>query len=107
MRSINVDMAPHREMRPDSELNDVDPSKVRFPTLIIHGALDPRATAAKDMKLLSRLGTQDRLLVVPSADHAVHLEDPQTAWLDPMTSISIDNAPSDHAHARSNEHIHR
>jgi alpha-beta hydrolase superfamily lysophospholipase len=76
------------DWRHDFELNDVDPSKVRVPTLIIHGALDPRATAAKDMKLLSRLGTQDRSLVVlPSADHAAHLEDPQTAWLDAVVTF--------------------
>jgi pimeloyl-ACP methyl ester carboxylesterase len=76
------------DWRHDFELNDLDPSKVRVPTLVIHGALDPNATPDKDMKLMSRLGTQDRSLVVlPSADHAAHLEDPQAAWLDAVVTF--------------------
>jgi alpha-beta hydrolase superfamily lysophospholipase len=70
------------------ELNDLDPAKVHVPTLVIRGALDPRATAEKDMKIFSRLGTPDRSLVVlPSADHALHVEDSQAAWVDAIVSF--------------------
>lgn len=52
------------DWRDEQEWNALDPSEVRAPTLILQGALDPRASRAKDMKVFSRLGTLDRSLVV-------------------------------------------
>ena len=71
------------DWRDEDEWNALDPSKVRVPTLIVQGALDPRANRANDMKLFSRLVTLDRTLVVlPGADHAAHIENAQPAWVD-------------------------
>lgn len=71
------------DWRDEHEWNALDPSKVRVPTLIVQGALDPRANRASEMKLFSRLGTLDRTLVVlPAADHAAHIENAQPAWTD-------------------------
>jgi pimeloyl-ACP methyl ester carboxylesterase len=62
------------------EFNAHDPSKVRVPTLVIRGGADPRATVEKDMKLLSRLATEDKSLVIlPRATHVAHVEDSQSA----------------------------
>jgi alpha-beta hydrolase superfamily lysophospholipase len=71
------------DWRDEHEWNALDPSKVRVPTLILQGALDPRANRANDMKIFSRLGTLDRTLVVlPAADHAAHVENVQGEWVD-------------------------
>lgn len=59
-----------------------------MPTLVIHGAADPRTTPEKDMKLVSRLGTGDRTLVIlPASDHAAHVEDVQPAWVDAIVAF--------------------
>ena len=72
----------------EHEYNDLDPSLVRVPTLIIHGVADPGTTAVKDMNILSRLGTSDRSLVIlPFSDHAAHVEDSQVSWVDTIVSF--------------------
>jgi pimeloyl-ACP methyl ester carboxylesterase len=53
------------DWRDEHEFNALDPSKVAVPTLVIHGVGDPRTSPEKDMKLVSRLGTEDRTLVIP------------------------------------------
>ena len=70
------------------EFNAHDPSKVRVPTLVIHGAADPQATVEKDMKLLSRLATEDKSLVVlPRSSHVAHVENSQAAWVDAIVAF--------------------
>jgi len=55
---------------------------------VIHGVADPLATADEQLKLFSRLGTADRSLVVlPSSDHAAHVEDVQPAWVDAIVTF--------------------
>lgn len=76
------------DWRDEHEWNDLDPSRIRVPTLLIQGASDPRADREKDMKVLSRLGHPDRTLVIlPSADHAAHVEDAQAAWVDAVVTF--------------------
>ena len=76
------------DWRNEDEFNALDPSGVHVPTLLIHGAADPRATVETDMKVLSRLGTADRSLVIlPFSDHAAHVEDVYPAWLDAIVSF--------------------
>ena len=76
------------DWKDEHEFDALDPSKVVVPTLVIRGVADPRASAEKDMKLLSRLGTGDRTLVIlPSSDHAAHVEDVQPAWVDAIVAF--------------------
>ena len=76
------------DWRNENEWNSLDPSQVRVPTLIIQGARDPRADRAKDMKVLSRLGNEDRTLVIlPGADHAAHVENAHAAWVDAILTF--------------------
>jgi pimeloyl-ACP methyl ester carboxylesterase len=76
------------DWRDEQEWNSLDPSKIVVPTLMIHGARDPRADRAKDVKVLSRLGNEDRTLVIlPAADHAAHVENSQKAWVDAIVTF--------------------
>jgi alpha-beta hydrolase superfamily lysophospholipase len=76
------------DWRDEHEFNATDPGAVRVPTLVIHGVADPGITVEEDMKLLSRLGTADRSLVVlPNSDHAAHVEDVQAAWVDAILTF--------------------
>lgn len=76
------------DWRSEHEFNVTDPGTIRVPTLVIHGVADPLATADEQLKLFSRLGTADRSLVVlPSSDHAAHVEDVQPAWVDAIVTF--------------------
>ena len=76
------------DWRNEHEFNVTDPRTIRVPTLVIHGVGDPLATVDEQLKLFSRLGTADRSLVVlPSSDHAAHVEDVQPAWVDAIVTF--------------------
>ena len=74
--------------RDEHEFNATDPGAVQVPMLVIHGAADPGITVEEDMKLLFRVGTADRsLIILPNSDHAAHVEDVQTAWVDAILTF--------------------
>jgi alpha-beta hydrolase superfamily lysophospholipase len=76
------------DWRDEHEFSNLDPTEVHVPTLIIRGTSDPRTTTEKDLRLLSRLGSEDRSLVIlPSSDHAAHVEDVQPAWVDAIVTF--------------------
>lgn len=63
------------DWRHAEQWNALDPSRVRVPTLVIHGEQDPYAPVAHQAELFSRLGTPDRSwVIVAGGDHAAHLE---------------------------------
>jgi alpha-beta hydrolase superfamily lysophospholipase len=63
------------DWRDEQQFNGFSAAKVFVPTLLIHGELDPSAPVAVQAKLFTRLGTTDKAwVVVPGADHVVHLE---------------------------------
>ena len=65
------------------ELNLIAPNRITMPTLLIYGDRDPGVDPADVSKLFSRLTTRDKVIVVlRRADHAAHLEDTHTAWVD-------------------------
>ena len=60
------------------QFNDLDPEQLSVPTLVIHGALDPIDRQLCQAKLFTRTQTPDRQwVIVPRADHAAHLEQPE------------------------------
>ncbi len=70
------------DLKNDAEYNDLKPSRVTVPTLVIYGERDPGIPHEDAGKFFARLATQDRQLVVlPGADHAAHLEDTHDAWM--------------------------
>ena len=62
------------DWRNRSDWRELNPSKLRIPTLVIHGAFDPEATGSGNSIFLD-LGTNDRQwVIVPDADHGLHIE---------------------------------
>ncbi len=70
----------HRaDWRRVDQFSALDPAAIRSPTLVIHGVHDPIARPAWQAALFQGLKVEDRQwVVVPGADHAAHLEDPDT-----------------------------
>jgi len=65
----------YAEWRDEQQFNGFAAAKVLVPTLLVHGELDPSTPLAIEAKLFTRLGTSDKAwIVLPGADHAVHLE---------------------------------
>lgn len=63
------------DIRSLSDYNDLDPSKLSMPTLVIVGEFDPIAPQAYQARLFTRIGTGHKQWVnVPGGDHAAHLE---------------------------------
>jgi pimeloyl-ACP methyl ester carboxylesterase len=70
-------------LRNDAELNAIAPARITMPVLLIFGERDPGVNRVEADKLISRIASRDkRLLVLPGADHAAHLEDTHAAWID-------------------------
>ena len=56
--------------------NEMDPARLRVPTLLIHGQFDPYAPGKNQAELFAHIGAPDRAyVVVAGGDHAAHLED--------------------------------
>lgn len=63
------------DWKDERQFQEIDPSKVHVPTLLLDGERDPYANASHHPAFFPRLGTADRWWVVlPGADHAAHLE---------------------------------
>lgn len=64
-----------------------DAGKVNVPTLMIYGVNDGLRSDAT-LALFGRLATPDRAFVVlPQSDHAAHVENSQTAWLNAVETF--------------------
>ena len=64
------------DWRTMSQYAELDPAKVRVPTLVLFGARDPYAPVELQAKLFAKLGHPDRAMVmIDGGDHAAHLED--------------------------------
>jgi alpha-beta hydrolase superfamily lysophospholipase len=62
--------------------NELDPSMVLVPTLLLQGEEDPLAPTERQAAFFSRLGTADRTWVtIPGGDHAAHLETPRATFI--------------------------
>ena len=65
-----------------AEFQALDPSKVRVPTLLLHGERDPFAPEDAQARLFTGLGTHDKQWVVLSGgDHAALIEDTHAAFV--------------------------
>ena len=68
--------------------NDLDPSEVFVPTLLLQGEKDPFAPTARQAAFFSRLGTAERTWVtLAGGDHAAHLETPRATFIHAMVSF--------------------
>lgn len=70
------------------QFNDIDPSLITTPVLVLQGELDPIAPTDRQQKLFTRLKTADKSWVVISGgDHAAFLEKPREHLINTFTSF--------------------
>jgi alpha-beta hydrolase superfamily lysophospholipase len=70
------------------EWNELDPARVRVPTLLLQGERDPFAATPRQAALFTRLGTADRTWVtLAGGDHAAHLETPRARFIHALVSF--------------------
>jgi pimeloyl-ACP methyl ester carboxylesterase len=61
-----------------AQFDALDAAVIAVPTLVIYGVHDPIAKQLWQAKLFTRMQVEDRQwVVIPNADHAAHLEQPQ------------------------------
>lgn len=76
------------DLRGYADYNELDPSKVTMPTLVIAGEFDPLAPTENLAKLFTRLGTGHKQWVsVPGGDHAAFLEAPRHYFILELTAF--------------------
>jgi alpha-beta hydrolase superfamily lysophospholipase len=76
------------DWRYQSEYNNIDPTLITTPVLILQGALDPIAPTNNQAKLFTRLKTEDKSWVVISGgDHAAFLETPRKHFIHSFTEF--------------------
>ncbi|MGD8328329.1 MAG: alpha/beta fold hydrolase, partial [Acidobacteriota bacterium] len=76
------------DIRSYADFNELDPSKLRMPTLVIVGEYDPLAPAELQAKLYLRIGTGHKQWVtVPGGDHAAFLEAPRGYFLHALVAF--------------------
>jgi pimeloyl-ACP methyl ester carboxylesterase len=71
-----------------AQYNELDPSKVVNPTLILQGEHDPIAPTCTQAKLYTRLGTAHKQwITVPGGDHAAFMETPRAYFIHSLVSF--------------------
>jgi len=71
-----------------NQFNNIDPSLITIPVLILQGELDPIGPTDRQAKLFTRLKTADKSWVVISGgDHAAFLEAPRKHFIHSFTSF--------------------
>jgi pimeloyl-ACP methyl ester carboxylesterase len=91
------------DVKDDAELNALDPRHFTVPTLVIYGERDSGIEPADARKFVAQLAATDkRLVVLPGADHAAHLENTHEAWIAAVdTFLARSAARADGGRARS------
>lgn len=76
------------DLRGYSDYNQLDPSKLTMPTLVIAGMHDPLAPPENLAKLYMRIGTGHKQWVsVPGGDHAAFLESPRAYFINELVAF--------------------
>lgn len=71
-----------------SEYNDIDPTLITTPVLILQGEFDPIGPTDRQAKLFTRLKTADKSWVVISGgDHAAFMEKPRKHFIHSFTEF--------------------
>jgi pimeloyl-ACP methyl ester carboxylesterase len=76
------------DWREQQQFAALDPSKVRVPTLVLHGERDPLTPLLAQARLFTQLGNPDRRwIILPGGDHAALVEDTQPAFIAAIISF--------------------
>jgi pimeloyl-ACP methyl ester carboxylesterase len=83
------------DLRRYDQFNELDPAKVKVPTLILQGQFDPIGPTETQAKLFARLGTAHKTwVVIPGGDHAAFMETPRSYFIHSLVNflqgVSID-----------------
>jgi pimeloyl-ACP methyl ester carboxylesterase len=75
------------------EWDELDPTQVQVPTLLLHAEFDPIATPEQRASLFGSLGTADReSLEVPGGDHMAFIESCRPEFLQALVGF-LDRHP--------------
>lgn len=70
------------------QFNELDPAKVKVPTLILQGEFDPIGPSEIQSKLFSRLGTSHKQwTVIKGGDHAAFMETPRDYFIHSLVNF--------------------
>ncbi len=76
------------DWRDQEQFGELDPAKVRVPTLLLQGERDPLAPLVSQARLFTQLGNPDRQWVIlPGGDHGALVEDTQPAFVAAIVSF--------------------
>lgn len=76
------------DWRYQNQYNEIDPSLIQIPVLILQGELDPIGSTDRQTKLFTRLKTADKSWVVISGgDHAAFMETPRPHFIKSFTDF--------------------
>ncbi|MEO6348205.1 MAG: alpha/beta hydrolase [Aquaticitalea sp.] len=76
------------DWKDENEYNDIDPSLITVPVLILQGELDPISPTTNQAKLFTRLKSSDKSWVVISGgDHAAFMETPRKNFIHSFTAF--------------------
>lgn len=76
------------DLRGDNEFNELDPARVVVPVLLIYGDRDPTLSGEMVHRLAADFDDA-RVVVLPGADHAAHLENTHDAWIEAVAGFVI------------------
>ncbi len=72
----------------ENEYNDIDPSLIIAPVLILQGELDPVSPTTNQAKLFTRLKSSDKSwIVISGGDHAAFMEAPRKHFIHSFTTF--------------------
>jgi len=70
------------------QYNELDPAKVKTPTLVLQAEHDPFSPTDNQAKLYSRLGTAHKQwITIPGGDHVAFMETPRQYFIDALVSF--------------------
>jgi pimeloyl-ACP methyl ester carboxylesterase len=76
------------DWREQQQFAELDPTKVRVPTLVLHGERDPLTPLVAQARLFTQLGNPDRRwIILAGGDHAALVEDTQPAFIAAIVSF--------------------
>jgi pimeloyl-ACP methyl ester carboxylesterase len=82
------------DWRAMEQFDVLDPEEIGVPTLVIHGVADPIAKQLWQAKLFTRMTEGERQwVVIPNADHAAHLEQPERFMRALLAFLAVPAAP--------------
>jgi len=76
------------DWREQEQFAELDPAKIRLPTLLLQGERDPLTPSVAQARVFTQLGNPDRRwIILAGGDHAAQVEDTQPAFIAAIVSF--------------------